>query len=82
MPTIAVHLHARVAEIAGVRECVLDVPDGACAGDVKDELARAIPAVAALLDSCAVATDAEYVADDARVGAAGALHVIPPVSGG
>lgn len=82
MPRIVIHLHARAAEIAGSRECALEVPPDACAGDVKDALARTIPAVAGLLDSCAIATDAEYVADDVRVGAAGALHVIPPVSGG
>ncbi len=82
MPRILIHLHARAAELAGARECAVDVPGDACAGDVKDALARVLPAVAALLDSCAIATEAEYVADDARVGAAGALHVIPPVSGG
>lgn len=82
MPRILIHLHARAAELAGVRECAVDVPEDACAGAVKDEVARVLPAVAALLGNCAIATDAEYVADDAPVGAAASLHVVPPVSGG
>lgn len=82
MPEVLVHLHARAAELAGARRCVIEVAATACAGDVKDEVARRHPALAPLLDSCAIATDAEYMGDDARVGAAAELHVIPPVSGG
>ena len=82
MTTVLVHLHARAAEVAGARECRVELPVAACGGDVKDEVARRHPALAALLPSCAIATDEEYLHDEARVGDAAVLHVIPPVSGG
>lgn len=82
MAQVVVHLHARAAELAGVRACAVELPEAACAGDVKDEVARRHPALSALLPSCAIATDAEYLGDAARVGDARSLHVIPPVSGG
>ena len=82
MTTVLVHLHARAAEMAGERECRVELPVAACGGDVKDEVARRHPALAPLLPSCAIATDAEYLHDEARVGEARVLHVIPPVSGG
>jgi molybdopterin converting factor small subunit len=79
---IRVVLHARAGELAGVSEASVDVSDAASAGSVKLELARAVPSLAALLGSCALATDAEFLADAAPLGDAALLHLIPPVSGG
>ena len=75
-------LHARAGELAGMTEASVDVSDAASAGSVKRELARALPSLAALMASCALATDAEFLADAAPLGDAARLHLIPPVSGG
>ena len=75
-------MHARAGELAGVAEAAVDVSDAASAGSVKRELARALPSLEGLLGSCALATDAEFLADAAPLGDAALLHLIPPVSGG
>jgi molybdopterin converting factor small subunit len=79
---ILVHLHARAAELAGARECAVELPEGADGRRLKAELARRHPALAGLLESCALATDRDLLGDAAAVADAGPLHLLPPVSGG
>jgi molybdopterin converting factor small subunit len=79
---ILVKLHARASELAGAAEADVSVGSGASCAAVKRQLAERHPALAGLLASCALATDAEFLADDAPVGDAASLHLIPPVSGG
>jgi hypothetical protein len=79
---VVVKLHARAGELAGTTEAEVLVGAGASCAAVKLELARKHPALADLLASCALATDAEFLADGAPVGDVLALHLVPPVSGG
>jgi molybdopterin converting factor small subunit len=77
---VLVRLHALAAEAAGAPEAVVEVAEGASCADVKRALAADHPALAGLLRSAALATDAEYLRDSAP--AADPLHLVPPVSGG
>jgi molybdopterin synthase catalytic subunit len=79
---LAIRLHARAAELAGTAEAFVEAPDGTCCADVKRELARAHPALAGLLPSCALASDTEFLPDSLPIRDVPRLHLIPPVSGG
>lgn len=80
--TVTVNLHAGAAGLAGVTCAKLRLANAATAADAKAALAALHPALAPLLASCVLATDTEYLRDDARIGDALQLHLIPPVSGG
>ena len=79
---VLVKLYARASELAGLAETAVPVAGDASAAAVKRALARQHPALGALLASCVLATDAEFLSDEAAVGGATALHLVPPVSGG
>jgi len=79
---VTVQFHARAAELAGTREAVAEVAAAARCADVKRALAERFPGLAALVSSCVLATDREYLADGTAVEDGARLHLIPPVSGG
>jgi molybdopterin converting factor small subunit len=79
---VIVRLHAQAADLAGTRESCPEVTAPSTCGDVKRALARLHPALEPLVPSCALATDAEYLADGASVDDGAVLHLVPPVSGG
>jgi molybdopterin converting factor small subunit len=82
MREIVVEMHAQARELAGDREARIPVDATATCADLKREIAARYPGLAGLLPSSAIATDDEYLADTAGLGAAARFHLIPPVSGG
>ena len=82
MRRIVVRLHARAAELAGGRECGIELGENARVADLKAALAGRVPALAGLLPSCALASETEFLHDEATLGELDLIHVLPPVSGG
>lgn len=79
--TVAVHLFARVRELAGTDQVCLRIGDGTVAG-IRDRLADHYPAAAGLIARSAVAVNGEYAPDDYVVCSADEIALVPPVSGG
>lgn len=79
---ITVLLFANLADAFGVRSLSLDLPEGATAGDVLEELIRRAPRAAPLRDRLAVAVDERYAPSDYPLREGAVVAVIPPVSGG
>lgn len=67
-------------ELGETRE--LDLPDASTVADLRRELARISPSVAALGRRALVAVNEEYALDDRLLTAADTVAVLPPVSGG
>ncbi len=80
---IQVKLFAAARQLAGELEHVeLELPEGATIADLRQELSRAVPAIATLLPLAMIAMDTKYVADDTKLLANVEIACIPPVSGG
>lgn len=79
---ITIKLFAAARSFAGRDEVTVDLPPGATAGDVRQALVAAVPALAQLAAASRIAVDAQYVADDQVVAADAEVACIPPVSGG
>jgi len=79
---VQVKLFAVARELAGrdVVEVSLDEP--ATVGQLRDALARQIPALAPVLPRVMVAVNEEYAGDRDPVPAGATVACIPPVSGG
>jgi molybdopterin converting factor subunit 1 len=80
--TIVVRLFAAARELAGRSEAAIDLPAEATVGDLRRELERQVPALAALTRRSLVAVNSEYASEDSRLSAADDVALIPPVSGG
>jgi MoaE-MoaD fusion protein len=79
--TISVRLFAGLRERAGAGTIDVELPDGACAGDVLAAMA-ATPVGALEPGQCIVAVNREYARADDPVCATDEVALIPPVSGG
>jgi molybdopterin converting factor small subunit len=84
---VRVLLFADLAEAAGSREILVDLPvaagePGPTAGRVLDAVATRIPAAADRLAHAALAVDDRYVARTRPLTEGEIVAVIPPVSGG
>lgn len=73
---------ARARDLAGIAEADLELAPGIRVADVRMALARRYPALASLLPHCALAVNDDYAADEAILGGAERVAVLPPVSGG
>ncbi len=82
MPSVNVRLFAGLREMIGARDIVIDLPDGATAGDLRTKLGELHPLVLALLPSVACAVDEEYVDASHVLRDGDDVALIPPVSGG
>jgi molybdopterin converting factor subunit 1 len=80
--TIVVRLFAAARELAGRSEAAVELPAGATVGDLRRELERQVPALAALAQRSLVAVNAEYAGEESRLSAGDEVALIPPVSGG
>jgi molybdopterin converting factor subunit 1 len=77
-----VRLFARARDLAGADTLRVELPDGATVSDLSRRLTADYPALAGLLQRCAIAVDGDF-ADDACILAENAeVAVLPPVSGG
>lgn len=79
---VTVRLFASIAEAAGERSLVLDLPDGACAEDVRATVATRCPRAAERCARAALAVNATYVSGEHRLADGDEVALIPPVSGG
>ena len=73
---------AQARELASVDRAAFEVPADARVSDVRREIAARFPKLTELLAKSRVALDEEFAADDAPIGDARELAVLPPVSGG
>jgi molybdopterin converting factor subunit 1 len=80
--TIRVRLFARAKDLAGAAAVTVELPPGATVADLRRRLAADHPALAALLERCAVAVDDEFAGDALPLPADAEVALLPPVSGG
>ena len=79
---VRVRMFAVAKQIVGRGSVDVALPEGATVKDLRRALIDQAPELAAVIDQCRLAVDAEY-ADDTSVIPAGAdVACIPPVSGG
>ena len=79
---LKVKLFAKARDLAGSPVALMELPEGATVGRLRDALSGAIPALASLLARSTVAVDGEHAADHVVLTAASEVAVLPPVSGG
>jgi len=80
---INILIFARIADIVGSREVILELPDGAFVCDACDELAHQFPRFRDAVCGSAFAVNEEYIQSDQSILRDGdTLAIIPPVSGG
>ena len=78
--TITLQLFARFRDAAG--QTSLELPATETIADLRSDLKRRWPALAALLDSSRFAVDDEFAEDGRLLRPGDRLALIPPVSGG
>jgi molybdopterin converting factor subunit 1 len=79
---IPVCLFARARDLAGVDRVAVNLPDGATVGDLRRQLAAECPALAGLLNRCALAVNEEFADDALTLPPHAEVALLPPVSGG
>jgi sulfur-carrier protein len=79
---VRVKLFAAARDVAGTKELTVDVNDTATLADVRQEILRTSPGLAALVPHARWAVDSEFVAESKLVGQESEIALIPPVSGG
>ncbi len=79
---ITVRLFARLRDLAGAGELVVQVPDGSTVEAVWDVLVAAHPGVAAYRPSISAAVNEDYAKLTTRVAEGDEVAFLPPVSGG
>ncbi len=80
--TYEVRLFARAKDLAGAESLRLVLPQGATVADLRARLAAECPALAALLERCAIAVNDEFAEDALTIPQPAEVAVLPPVSGG
>jgi molybdopterin converting factor subunit 1 len=77
-----VRLFARARDLAGADAVTVDLPEGATVGDLRRQLAVEHPALAGLLERCAVAVNDGFAEDTLTLPLQAEIALLPPVSGG
>ena len=77
-----VRLFARARELAGADVIEVNVPPGAKVGDLRRQLAQDHPALAGLLQRCALAVNEEFAEYGLTLPRGTEVALLPPVSGG
>ncbi len=80
--TVTVQLFARARDLASAAAVAVEVLPGASVRDLKDALAAQVPALAGLLERCAIAVNSEFAEDAVRLEEWDEIALLPPVSGG
>jgi molybdopterin converting factor subunit 1 len=80
--TVQVRLFARAKDLAGAEAVAVDLPAGATVADLRRRLAADHPALAGLLQRCAVAVNDEFADDALTLPLTAEVALLPPVSGG
>ena len=79
---VTVRLFARLRDLAGAGELIREVPDGAAARDVWNDLVLEWPGLRDYEKTMSVAVNAEYARMTAEVHDGDEIAFMPPVSGG
>lgn len=79
---IRVRLFAVARELAGAELVAVEATGPCTIAELRRELARQVPALAAVLPHVLFAVGSEYARDDALVPVDAEVACIPPVSGG
>jgi molybdopterin synthase catalytic subunit len=79
---VRIRLFGAAREAAGAKELALTLPEGARVSDVKQRLARDLPALVPLFRRVAVSRNRAIVTDDAALADGDEIALLPPVSGG
>ena len=79
---IRIHLFARCRDLAGAEIVAVELPSGATVSRLRRYLADRHPALALLLEHCAIAVNHDFAAEDRVLSASDEIAIIPPVSGG
>ena len=80
--TIRILIFASAAEMLGVNQVDLPLPDGATVADALDLLEHKLPLFIELRGKLAIAVNMRYVRDEHLLSDGDELALIPPVSGG
>jgi molybdopterin converting factor small subunit len=73
---------ARRKDLAGASEVRVELPEGATVADLRRRIASDVPALAGLLERCAVAVNDEFADDALTLPHPAEVAILPPVSGG
>ena len=79
---VRVRLFARLRELAGASELTRELPDGATARVLWEELAREFPGIAGYERTISCAVNEEYARLTAVLREGDEVAFLPPVSGG
>jgi molybdopterin converting factor subunit 1 len=79
---VTVRLFARLRDLAGAAELIREVPDGATARDVWNDVLLEWPELREYEKTMSVAVNAEYARMTAEVHDGDEIAFMPPVSGG
>ena len=80
--TINVQLFARARDLAGADRVALELSATGRVRELRDELARRCPPLAAVASTLLVAVDNQYAADELLLDPQAEVACFPPVSGG
>lgn len=80
--TYEVRLFARAKDVAGTESIQVELPQGATVADLRARLAAECPALAGLLERCAIAVNDEFADKTLILPHPAEVAVLPPVSGG
>jgi molybdopterin converting factor subunit 1 len=80
--TVQVRLFARARDLAGADFLAVELPVDATVGDLRRRLAHDRPALAGLLERCAIAVNNEFAEPSHMLVQGVEVALLPPVSGG
>jgi molybdopterin converting factor subunit 1 len=79
---VCVRLFARARDLAGQDTVHLEVAAPSTVGQLRRQLAAAIPALRTMLEHCGVAVGSEFANDAVVLPPKAEVAILPPVSGG
>jgi molybdopterin converting factor subunit 1 len=79
---VSLKLFALARERLGRADVVLEIPEPATVGRLRQAIAARHPELAPLLPSLLFSVNSEYAHDDTRIAPGAEVAAIPPVSGG
>jgi molybdopterin converting factor subunit 1 len=79
---VCIRLFARARDLAGRDTIHLEVAPQTTVGELRRQLGKDLPALAAILERCAMAVQSEFASDAVRLSPNAEVAILPPVSGG
>ncbi|MEE3327257.1 MAG: MoaD/ThiS family protein, partial [Myxococcota bacterium] len=79
---VGVRLFGALREEEGSDRLDLELPEGACAGDVRKQVAERLSAAAQLGERLRISVNLEFTSDSHALSAGDEVALLPPVAGG